>query len=108
MPKKYQVLWTKSAHEDLSSIIDYIADNSIDRALNILNSIRNTAKSLDTYPNKGRIVPELKLHNIESYRELIISPWRLIYRIEKSNVYVFAIFDGRRNLEDILLERVLK
>ncbi len=60
------------------------------------------------FPERGRVVPELKYNNIENYREVIHYPWRIIHRIDNKNVYVMAIFDGRRNIEDILLNRLLK
>jgi len=38
----------------------------------------------------------------------VIRPWRVIYRIEAERVYVVAVIDGRRNVEDILLARLLR
>jgi toxin ParE1/3/4 len=103
---KYSVLWTKTAGQDLGSIIDYIAQDSPDRALEILHAIRTAASALTSMPERGRIVPELKVHGISTYRDLIISPWRLIYRTEGKNVIILTVIDGRRNLEDILLDRL--
>ena len=65
-------------------------------------NLKKEAEELNNFPYRGRIVPELKYHNIESYRELIISSWRIIYRIEDVKLFILAVFDGRRNLEDIL------
>lgn len=42
------------------------------------------------------------------YRELIVSRWRLFYRIAGESVYVLARIDSRRNVEDILLERLTR
>lgn len=103
---KYGVLWTKTAEQDLGNIIDYIARDGLDRALDILHSIRATASGLSTMPDRGRIVPELEVHGISTYRELVISPWRLIYRTEGKSVIILSVIDGRRNLEDILLDRL--
>jgi toxin ParE1/3/4 len=109
MPRlAYTVFWTEIAYNDLEVIIDYISNDSIDNALNVLYKIEEKAETLNSFPDRGRIVPELKFHNIESYRELIFNPWRIIYRIDKNNVYVLSVLDGRRNIEDILLERLLK
>lgn len=108
MPRTFSVYWTDTSQQDLVSIIEFIAKDSIDRSLSILKTIREKAESLELYPERGRIVPELKFHNIELYRELIVSPWRIIYRIEKNSVYVLAVLDGRRNLEDLLMERILR
>jgi addiction module RelE/StbE family toxin len=103
---KYGVLWTKTAEQDLGNIIDYIAQDSLDRALEIFHAIRTTASALTSLPERGRIVLELKAHSIATYREVVISPWRLIYRTEGKNVIILAVIDGRRNLEDVLLDRL--
>ncbi len=109
MPRSiYTVFWTETAHNDLEGIIDYISLDSVDNALNILYKIKEKAETLYSFPDRGRIVPELKFHNIENYRELILNPWRIIYKIDKDEVYVLSVLDGRRNLEDILLERLIK
>jgi len=106
--KNYTVLWTKTAIEDLDFIIEYISIDNPDNALRILHKIKEKASLLYKNPSQGRIVPELNHHNIISYREIIITPWRVLYRIESKNVYVLAVIDGRRNLEDILLNRIIK
>jgi plasmid stabilization system protein ParE len=104
---KYGVLWTKAAEQDLVNIIDYIARDGLERAIEILHAIRVSASGLAAMPARGRIVPELKVHGISTYRELVITPWRLIYRTEGKNVIILTVIDGRRNLEDILLDRLL-
>ena len=64
--------------------------------------------NLKSLPGIGRVVPELERHNVCLYRELILSPWRLIYRYDRDHVYVLAVIDGRRNLEDVLLRRLMR
>ena len=106
--KKYRIFWTKSAKGDLGAIVDYIAKNSVEIAIKKYEEIKEKARKLDLFPEKGRIIPELLRNNITKYRELIITPWRLMYKIENKNVYIMAIIDGRRNIEDILLQRQLR
>lgn len=104
----YRVQWTASARQDLTEIIQFIAvDNPIE-AYRQLEKIEDKAKQLNQNPKRGRTVPELMAIGMPDYRELIIRPWRLIYRIENRNVFVLALLDSRRNLEDILLERLLR
>jgi plasmid stabilization system protein ParE len=105
MPRRYDVRWTKTAEQDLEAIIDYIARDSNNAALRILTRLRDATETLSSTPHRGRVVPELSAHGIPVYHELIVSPWRIIYRILKGQVYVLAMFDSRRNLEDVLLER---
>ena len=103
--KNYKVIWTKSAKKDLEEIIDYISLDSIEKAFEQFKKIKEKAKKLSTFPGQGRIIPELSRQNIIKYRELIVSPWRIMYKIEGNIVYVMAVIDGRRNIEDILLKR---
>jgi toxin ParE1/3/4 len=108
MNKKYQVEWTAVAERDLRQIIEYIAVNSPGNALQILKEIRQKASSLYTLPERGRIVPELQGQGIHIYREIIVNPWKMVYRLSDTTVYVLAIIDSRQNVEDILLNRMLK
>ena len=108
MNKKYQVAWAGMAQHDLKQIIDYIAIDSPGDASRNLKKIKQKVSSLYTMPDRGRIVPELKQQGIHTYRELIIAPWRVIYRISDTTVYVLSVIDSRRNVEDILLDRFAK
>jgi plasmid stabilization system protein ParE len=105
MSHNYTVTWAATAERDLDSIIGFIAEESIDEALKILEKIRKKAFGLKVLPERGRIVPELKEQGIILYREIIIAPWRLIYKISGEMVYVLAVLDARRNMEDMLLDR---
>ena len=106
--KKYTVKWIAAAKKDLEEIIEYIARDSIEIAIKKYEIIKETAQQLCLFPEQGRVIPELSRQNIVKYHELIISPWRLMYKIENTVVYVMAIIDGRRNIEDILLQRQLR
>jgi toxin ParE1/3/4 len=108
MNPKYQVIWAKIAEIDLKEIIEFLSVESPCNALKILKKIKDKASSLYTLPERGRIVPELQDQGISQYRELIISPWRLIYRIDRQEIYILSIIDSRRNVEDILLKRLIQ
>ncbi|MDY7036037.1 MAG: type II toxin-antitoxin system RelE/ParE family toxin [Thermodesulfobacteriota bacterium] len=106
MNPKYQVIWTSVAENDLTEIIEYISVESPQSALNVLKKIEKKASSLYTMPERGRIVPELQDQGITQYRELVIPPWRLIYRVAERKIFVLSVIDSRRNVEDILLNRM--
>ncbi len=108
MAKNYVVNWSNNAIFDLNEIIDYIAENkSIDMALEKSNEIQQNANKLYKLPDRYRHVPELQKHNILTYREIIVTPWRIIYKIDENIVWVETVIDGRRNIEDILLKKLL-
>ena len=104
----YAVLWTEVAERDLREIITFIASDDLVNASHVLEKIKNKAAALYISPDRGRVIPELHARGIFIYRELIIPPWRLVYRIAESNVYITAVLDGRRNVEDILLNRLIQ
>jgi len=107
MSGNYKIEWAEVAENDLKSIIEYIAEDSPVNALKILKKIKQKASSLYTIPERGRIIPELQDQGILIYRELIIPPWRIIYRISEMKVYVLSVLDARQNVEDILLKRMI-
>lgn len=108
MKESFEILWAAVAEKDLLGIVDFIADDDPGAALKILNKIKVGTARLDHSPRRGCIVPELLRQGISRYREIVIKPWRLIYRIEEKMVYVVSVIDGRRNVEDVLLARLLK
>lgn len=107
MSKRYKVIWSNVAEEDLKNIIEYIADEDVLNAQNIFKKIKKKASNLYLFPSRGRIVPELKDQGITQYRELSIPAWKVIYKISEKDVDVLCVFDSRRNIEDILLQRLI-
>ena len=108
MSTNYKVEWTAIAEDDLKRIINHIADDNPGNALQILKKTRQKAASLYTVPERCRIVPELQGQGIDTYRELIVDKWKIIYRTSYTIVYVLSVIDARRNVEDILLDRLIK
>jgi plasmid stabilization system protein ParE len=107
MKKRYDVIWSETSEKDLVSIVEYIAADSPSNALEIFKEIKQKASSLYAFPDRGRIVPELRDQGIILYRELIVLPWRIIYRISEKAVYILSVLDSRQNVEDILLKKLI-
>ena len=108
MSKTYKLQWTTNAKNDLLNIVAYIKEESPHIANEIYLKIRAKAKSSDFFPLKGRVVPELQKEGITLYREVIATPWRIIYKIGNDTVYIMAILDSRQNVEELLLQKLLK
>jgi len=108
MSKAYKVQWTSNAKEDLLNIVAYIKEDSPSIAREIYQKIKNKANSSNLSPLRGRIVPELQKEGITMYRELISSPWRIMYKVNSDTVYIMAIFDSRQNVEELLLQKLLR
>jgi addiction module RelE/StbE family toxin len=107
MAKKYYIRWTTPAREDLNEIIDYISETNLSYATKVLDNIEGAVQTLHTSPKKYRIVPEFERFGVLSYREIIVEYWRIIFKIEEEYVYIMLVIDGRRNLEDLILKKIM-
>ncbi len=107
MKQDFKVIWAGFAVQDLENIIAYIAEDSPSTARKILSKIKKSVSDLYQSPHRGRFVPELQNQGILIYRELVIAPWRVMYRVSENTVLVLSVFDSRQNFEDILLKRLL-
>jgi toxin ParE1/3/4 len=106
---KYKVIIDPRAKLDLKEIFIYVALNdSIQSANKLLDALEETCFKLEKYPERGRIPPELRPTGIKNYIEIHYKPYRIIYEIEKDLVYIHCVIDGRRNIQEILSNRLLR
>ena len=103
----FAVEWAEQAYEDVRGILARIAVEHPKNAQAVYRKIVSAATSLCTHPRRGRKVPELVANGVRDCRELLVAPFRLVYRASGKKVTVLAVLDGRRDLEDLLLERAL-
>ena len=105
--KQFEIIWTKNAQFDLESIIEYIKMDSLTIAKKIFFEIKKECSNLYYFPQRKRVVPELQQIGILKYREIIHERWRIIFKIENTKVYILLVVDSRRNLEEILFQRLI-
>lgn len=106
--KKFQVTWSKSAAFDLRSIIMFIAKDSPQNARDVLTKIKHECKMLESFPDLGKLPIELEALQIGGYRELSILPWRVFYKKLLNQVFIVAVADSRRDLEEALWNRLMR
>lgn len=105
----YQVHIISDAQEDIYEIYQYVANHdSPAQAEKLLNKLEETCLSLSKFPNRGHIPQELKRVAVSDYLEIHYKPYRIIYQIRSKRVYVHCVLDGRRDLEELLRERLLR
>ncbi len=105
----YEVFFIEDAEEDLYEIYNYVAIHDLPgRAEKLLDNLEKTCYSLSTLPNRGHIPPELERIGIFEYKEIHYKPYRIIYQIAETTVYVHCILNGRRSLQQLLQERLLR
>jgi toxin ParE1/3/4 len=95
-----QIIWTEPALLDLNEIAEYIALDKPDAASNLVQKVFSKTERLEEFPESGRKPPELKKSR---YKEIIVDPCRIFYRIDKDKVYILYVMRSERKLRKYLL-----
>ncbi|MBN2343946.1 MAG: type II toxin-antitoxin system RelE/ParE family toxin [Deltaproteobacteria bacterium] len=95
-----RLIWTEPALHDFEEIAEYIALDDVSAATRLVKKVFDVVEKLEDHPESGRRPPELKR---TQYREKIVGPCRVFYRVEKESVYVLCIMRGERQLRDFIL-----
>jgi plasmid stabilization system protein ParE len=91
----WRVIWSKPAWNKLEAAAEYIAKDSPRYAAALIREARDAARSLRQFANRGRVVPE---ENDSSIRELLLSNYRLIYRVREREVEILSFVHQARDL----------
>jgi len=106
---KLKVNLIADAAEDLFEIYKYVYLNgSEEEAERLYSKLYEKCQTLHNYPGRGHVVPELGQFGINDFLEIHFKPYRIIYQIIQSEVFVHCILDGRRELQQLLQERLLR
>ncbi len=91
-----KVFWTREALVRLQEINSFIAEDNPGMADIFVDELISTAESLEKFPERGRVVPEL---SIETIREIIYKKYRIVYLIKKKSIDVLTVFEGHQQLK---------
>ena len=109
MTQSYRVELTEDAQTDLNALISYVEQYDAPlKALQLLDHIESTLASLQVFPERGALTKELLALGNREYRETYFKPYRIIYKVLATTVYVYVIADGRRDLRSLLARRILQ
>lgn len=90
------VTWSQEAGENLVDIEDFIARDSVERAVQFVDAlIDHTEAILTDNPKSGRAVPEI---GNPDFRELIYRGYRIVYRLNGYRIDILTVFEGHRLL----------
>jgi toxin ParE1/3/4 len=106
--KRLPVRWTAPAYEDLFEVLAYVAADRPVAARQLGRELLVQSKTLDGHSMRGRVVPELAQQGVVAYREILVSRYRMIYRLHPEAVQISAVMDARRDFGDLLLRRLLR
>jgi toxin ParE1/3/4 len=107
--ERFRVVWTDAAVNDLLAIVGCIAErDSVSVAEDLHKRVMDAVRGLETLPRRCRVIPELSAEGMDAYRELLVGPYRIMFRLRGVEAVVLAAVDGRRDLAELLIERALR
>ena len=89
------VSWSSEAKGDLADIVAYYEDRSPEYARAVVRQLYEAVTRLEHFPRMGRTVPELGL---ESFRELLVAGYRVVYLVREEEVDILVIAHSRQDL----------
>ena len=93
MASRRRVSWTRQGQQTLEEVVSYLAEEAPAAARRLLSEALETASSLSTLGERGRVVPEFGNAQI---RALFVYRYRLIYRVAEGEVFILALIHGAR------------
>jgi len=100
-----QIIWTEPALDNLNDIAEYIAVSNIYAAKQLVDNLFNKVQRLEQFPESGRIPEEIEKLN---YREVVVNPCRVFYKIEGNSVYILHVLRQERDLRKFMLTSEIK
>jgi toxin ParE1/3/4 len=92
-----RLVWSPLADVQVDDAVAYVAADDPAAALAWLERLLERVRSLADYADSGRMVPELQREDV---RELIVPPYRVIYRRTADAVEIAAIRHGARHFDE--------
>jgi toxin ParE1/3/4 len=106
---KFKVNILQNAEDDLFEIYKYVnQSDSEQNAENLFQKLHKRCLQLQEYAERGHVLSELALLDINDFLEIHFKPYRIIYQIIKKEVFIHCVLDGRRDIQKLLQERLLR
>jgi toxin ParE1/3/4 len=107
-PPPFEVRLTRGAEDDLERLYDHLAEQGSPVIADaLLDAILAKVEALERFPHRGSIPKELAGLGIRNFRQLVHSPYRILYRVIGREVFVLLVADGRRDMQTLLEWRLL-
>ena len=104
-----KVVILDSAEQDLKDLRSYVVKNfSLATWLKTYNKLKESIRNLAAFPLLGAVPPELESLNMNQYRQIISGMNRVIYEPRADAVYIYMVVDTRRDLETLLMQRLMR
>jgi len=104
-----QVVLLQSAEQDLKELKTYMIKNFNNDAWQMsYQKIKESIKTIQRFPQSGKIPEELEKLNLSQYRQILAGMNRVIYEVRQQTIYIHIICDTRKDMVALLTKRLLR
>jgi toxin ParE1/3/4 len=90
-----KIIWSPTARTKTKEILEYIAEDNPDAALNLIDEFETKVEKLRHNPESGRVLPETKNDKI---REIVVHKnYGIIYEITADTIEILTVRHFRQN-----------
>lgn len=96
---QFKVVFVPRSRDDLASIVAFVSQRATpDIAERLGMQLIEKALTLQTFPERGRVVPELGDHAV---REILFKTYRIVYRVRQNVIEVIRFWHAARGTPEI-------
>jgi len=92
-----KIRFTPSARLQFLEALAYIRRDNPAAARKLRDKAEEALRRLEEYPESGRVIPEFPDF---PHREVVVTPYRFFYRVEKETVWIVAVWHGAQKTND--------
>ena len=96
-----RLTWAQGALDGLTQIAEYVAVSNPYAAKKLVQTVFEKVSRVERFPDSGRVPLEL---SESCYREVVVSPCRVFYKIDGGQEFVLYVFREERELKRFLLQ----
>lgn len=94
--KRFKVVITESAYDDLDRITDYLIEKNPTAAFNTYERIISAYRQLEIFPLSGPSVSDIVLR-ANGYRKLVVDDYISFYRFFDDTCVIYHIFNAKQD-----------
>lgn len=95
-----EIRWTHRAQRDLQQTYDYLSERSPRGARRV---IARLVRAVAILPGKPELGKRSEYGIEQPYRELVISHYKIFYRLKSHTIHVVRVWDTRRDPTDFFI-----
>ena len=93
---KLEIIVTPSAEEDMQNIFDFIAQDNINKALEMIDIFENKFETLALFPKSGVIKSKFIVREVRC--AVVAEHYQVIYFIKKNYLYIQRVLTGYQDI----------